>query len=102
MMKIAMISDFIRDEIDGAEEYAQTALEYKMLDKSLSDAAYTAAMQELGHVDMWHSQVARMIKEQTSTGKEVPAGMMDVYEWQHKKHIDAVTRIKLMLEQYKK
>lgn len=102
MKKIAMISDFIRDEIDGAEEYAQTALEYKALDKSLADAAYTAAMQELGHVDAWHAQVVRMIKEHQSTGKETPAGMMDVYEWEHKKQIDAVTRIKLMLEQYKK
>lgn len=102
MRKIAVISDFIRDEIDGAEEYAQLALEYKALDKALADAAYSAATQELGHVDMWHSQVTRMIKEQTAMGKEVPAGMMDVYEWEHKKQIDAVTRIKLMLEQYKK
>lgn len=102
MMKIAMISDFIRDEIDGAEEYAKTALEYKALDKPLADAAYTAAMQELNHVDMWHTQVARMIKEQTASGKEVPAGMMMVYEWEHKKQIDAVTRIKMMLDKYKK
>lgn len=102
MRKIAMISDFIRDEIEGAEEYAETALEYKALDKPLADAAYTAATQELAHVDMWHTQVVRMIKEHQATGKETPAGMMDVYEWQHKKQIDAVTRIKLMLEQYKK
>lgn len=102
MKKIAMISDFIEDEIEGAEEYAQAALEYKVLDKAMADAAYTAAMQELGHVDMWHTQVVRMIKEHQAAGKEVPAGMMDVYEWQHKKQIDAVTRIKMMLEQYKK
>lgn len=102
MIKIAIISDFIEDEIEGAEEYAQIALEYKALDKSMADAAYTAAMQELGHVDMWHTQITRMIKEQQASGKEVPAGMMDVYEWEHKKQIDAVIRIKLMLEQYKK
>lgn len=102
MRKIAMISDFIEDEIEGAEEYAQAALEYKALDKAMADAAYAAAIQELGHVDMWHTQVTRMIKEQTATGKEVPSGMMEVYEWQHKKNIDAVTRVKLMLEQYKK
>lgn len=102
MRKIAMISDFIRDEIEGAEEYAETALEYKALDKAMADAAYTAAMQELAHVDMWHAQVVRMIKEHNAAGKETPDGMMDVYQWQHKKQIDAVTRIKLMLEQYKK
>lgn len=102
MMKIAMISDFIRDEIEGAEEYAQKALEYKALDKSLADAAYTAATQELGHVDMWHAQVVRMIKEEQAKGKETPAGMMMVYDWEHKKQIDGVTRIKMMLEQYKK
>lgn len=102
MRKIAIIFDFIRDEIEGAEEYAETALEYKALDKPMADAAYTAAMQELAHVDMWHAQVVRMIKEHNATGKETPAGMMDVYQWQHKKQIDAVTRVKLMLEQYKK
>lgn len=102
MRKIAMLSDFIRDEIEGAEEYAKIALEYKALDKALADAAYMAATQELGHVDMWHTQVARMIKEEQDKGKEVPAGMMDVYEWEHKKEIDAVTRVKLMLDQYKK
>lgn len=102
MKKIAMILEFIRDEIAGAEEYAQTALEYKVLDKAMADAAYTAATQELGHVDMWHTQVVRMIKEEQDKGKEAPAGMMMVYEWEHKKQIDAVTRIKMMLEQYKK
>lgn len=102
MRKIAMISDFIRDEIEASEEYAQTALEYKALDKPLADAAYTAAMQELGHVDMWHAQVVRMIKEEQAKGKETPAGMMMVYDWEHKKQIDGVTRIKMMLEQYKK
>ena len=102
MRKIAMISDFIREEIEGAEEYAKIALEYKLLDKLLADTAYNMAMQELSHVDLWHAQVARMIKEEQAKGKETPEGMMMVYEWEHKKQIEAVTRVKLMLDQYKK
>lgn len=102
MRKIAIIADKIRDEIKGAEEYAKLALEYKALDKAMADTAWTAASQELGHVDLWHTQVARMIKEQSATGKEVPAGMMEVYEFEHKKQIDDVMRVKMMLDQYRK
>ena len=41
-------------------------------------------------------------KEEQSKGKEPPAGMMKVYEFQHKREMDAVTRVKFMLDEYKR
>lgn len=102
MKKIADISEKIINTIREAEENALFAIEYKAIDRPLADAAWTISNQLLGHVDIWHAQEVRMIKDEQSKGKEPPAGMMKVYEFQHKREMDAVTRVKFMLDEYKK
>lgn len=102
MKKIAKIADKIMDTIREAEDNALFAIEYKALDRPLADAAWTIASQLLGHVDIWHAQEVRMIKDEQAKGKEPPAGMMMVYEFQHKREMDAVARVKIMLDEYKK
>lgn len=98
MKMIANIIEDIRGELDGAEEYAKKAAEYKEKDRSLSSTYSTAATQELSHVDAFHAQVVRVIQDYRSTGKEVPEGMQAVYDWEHEKMIDRVSRIKMLLE----
>ena len=57
-----------------------------------------AATQELSHVDAFHAQVVRVIQDYRATGKEVPEGMQAVYDREHEKMIDRVSRIKMLLE----
>ena len=50
-----------------------------------------------------HAQVVRIIKEwKAASGKETPESMQMVWDWEHGKIVDTVSRIKAMLEMYKK
>lgn len=102
MKKIAMIADDIRDELEGAEHYAKLATQYKLDDKALADTYAAMAMTELEHVDKLHTQVARVIKDYRATGAQPPAGMMEVWDFEHGRHIDSVAKIKMLLDMYRK
>lgn len=102
MKTIAIIADDIRDELEGAEHYAKLATQYKMTDKALADTYFAIASQELAHVESFHAQVARIIKDERAAGHEPPPGMMDVWNFEHERHIDSVAKIKMLLEQYRK
>ena len=54
--------------------------------------------QELSHVDVLHEQAVRLIQAQRSEGKEVPAGMQAVWDWEHSHMMDRVARIKVLLD----
>lgn len=102
MKQIKTIVKDIKEEVEGATHYAKLAMQYKDTDKALADAYYAMANQELGHVDALHAQAVRMIKAYQATGKEVPVAIQAVWDWEHENQVDAVTRVKMMLEQYKK
>lgn len=102
MKIIKVIVEQIEDEVEGAEEYAKLATQYKTEDKALADMYFDIANQELMHVDKLHSQVVKYIQQYKTTGKEIPASMQAVWDWEHEKIVDNVTRIKLMLDMYKK
>lgn len=102
MRKIAEIAEEIREELDGAEHYAKRATQYKMEDKPLADVYATLAAQELSHVDALHTQVERVIKDSRAAGNVPPAGMMDVWDYEHKRFIDGMAKIKILLEMYRK
>lgn len=102
MKMIAEIVESIREELDGAEHYAKKATQYKEQDYRLADMYATMANQELVHVDALHAQAVRMIQDYRSSGKEPPAGMQSVWEWEHEKMVSHVTKIKMLLEMYNK
>ena len=102
MKIIKQLVEEIREEIHGAEEYAKRATQYKEQDRQLADNYMRMAETELGHVDALHAQAVRLIKDQKSKGTEVPAGMQAVWDWEHEYMTDHVTRIKLMLDMYKR
>lgn len=98
MKMIAEIVEDIREELEGAEHYAKKATQYKGTDDRLSSMYATMAAQELSHVDTLHEQAVRLIQAQRSEGKEVPAGMQAVWDWEHSHLMDRVARIKVLLD----
>lgn len=102
MKKIAMIVEDIREELRGAEHYAKLATQYKHEDEDLADAYATMANQELSHVDALHTQVVRVIKKHRAEGNAPPAGMMEVWNFEHERMVDSVAKVKMLLEMYKK
>ena len=102
MKKIAEIVESIREELDGATGCAKMATQYKEQDKQLADVYASLASSKLENVDKLHNQAVKMIKEQKETGKEVPAGMQAVWDWEHERMIDHMARVKTMLDMYRK
>lgn len=102
MRKIAEIVEDIKEELEGAEHYAEKALQYKGTDKELSSVYSGLSTTELSHVDSLHTQAVKIINEVKATGKEVPAGMQAVWDWEHTQMLKRYTDIKALLETARK
>lgn len=102
MKKIKCIIENIREEVTGAENYAKMAVKYKIDDSALANTYSTIAAQELDHVNFLHAQVVRMIQAYKSEHGEPPEAMMTVWNWEHDDIVDKVSRVKVLLDMYKK
>lgn len=102
MKIIKHLVEDIQEELEGAEHYAKLATQYKEDDRTLADTYAKLANVELDHVNALHEQVVRIIKEWKATsGKETPAPMQAVWDWEHEKMVDTESRIKTMLSMYR-
>ena len=100
MKIIAQIVDFIDDELDGAEDYAECAIEYKSDHPKLAAKLHELAEAEMGHVKILHSEVVRLIEDYRSTNGEPPKEMLAVYNFEHKKQINRAAIIRQMIEEF--
>jgi rubrerythrin len=101
MIIIKDISAMIDDELDGAEEYVKHALEWKQKNPTLAKVFYDISMQEMTHVNMLHTEVAKLIEQHRKEKGEPPASMMAIYDYLHKKHIEEANEIKMYQAQYR-
>lgn len=102
MKTIAELVENIREELEGAEQYAKKATQYKEQDHRIADMYATLSSQELSHVDALHTQAVRLIQEQRASGREVPAGMQAVWDWEHEKMVSNTAKVKMLLDMYRK
>ena len=63
MKIIKKLSKQLIDEVEGSEEYAKDALEYKGIDPELSRMYAELSKVEYGHVQRLHDAVTRKIKQ---------------------------------------
>ena len=102
MKAIKEIVEYICEELEDAEEYAEKALYYKEAgDPKLAETLYTIAQQEVGHINMLHTQATRLISEFKAQGRQVPESMQAVWDWEHEKMIKWKAKITAMLGMYK-
>lgn len=101
MKIIEHLSDFIEEEIEGAEEYAKCAVKHKEENPTMANVFYTISLDELKHVNMLHDEVVKLIAQYRNENGEPPEGMKALYNYLHEKHIDYVTRVKTLQNQYK-
>lgn len=100
-MKIIMkLVALIDDELSGAKEYIKLAQHQKEEHPALSEAFADLAEAEMGHVAKLHDEVTRLIEEVRQRDGEPPAGMLAVYDYEHKKQIDKAAKIKHMISEY--
>lgn len=101
MKVIKNLVEDIQEELEGAEHYAKLATQYKDEDKVLADNYAKLAEIELGHVNSLHEQAVRIIKAYRASGNEPPEAMQAIWDWEHKRQIEWVSKIKTLLAMYK-
>ena len=101
MKIIKKLSKMIEDELEGAECYIKSALEYQEEYPELAKMFYTLSQEEMGHMEKLHKAVVVLIENYREEKGAPPAEMMAVYEYLHKKHIDQAMEIKAGQGMYK-
>lgn len=96
MRAIKQAIDKIKDEVKGANKYAQEYLELKMSGSPRAKAYYEMAQQELTHALTLHEFAVKDIEEIRKTYTP-PQGMLDMWEREHGKIINKVAWIKQIL-----
>lgn len=102
MKKIAMLVSEIKEELEGAEHYAKQALKNKEYDRDLASTYDKLSEIEKSHANMLHDQVVRIIRDYRASGNEPPAGMMEIWEFEHEKLISDMARVQVMIDAYRR
>lgn len=91
----------IYDELEDAEKYAKASVRVKTAQPELASVYYRLANEEMGHMETLYKQAAEMIEAVKRTGREVPASMQAVWDWEHEKMMNETADVKRLLEMYK-
>ena len=102
MKIIKKLSEMIEEELEDAEKYARKALECKVERNDLAQVFHELSTQELRHVDMLHGEVVKLIEAHRREKGEPPPVMLGIYEYVHGRMIDHATRVRVMLESFRK
>lgn len=102
MKIIKALEELIEEEIDDVKKYAKLAVEYKENHPALAQVFFNLSTQEDGHQAALHTEVVKIIEEYRRKNGEPPAAMMAVYEYVHKKHIDALAKARVYQDLYKR
>lgn len=94
MTKLKTVVKNIKEELHDAEKYAKLAMDKD----ELTATHIELARQELRHADMLHEGAVRMIQAYKASGKEVPATMQAIWDWEHEQMMDCRKEILLMLD----
>lgn len=102
MKIIKTLEELIEEEIDDVKKYAKLAVEYKENHPALAQVFFNLSTQEDGHQAALHTEVVKIIEDYRRKNGEPPAAMMAVYEYVHKKHIDALAKARVYQDLYKR
>lgn len=101
MKIIKKVSEYIEEEIGDARKYVTKALECKEEHPDASKLFYTLSTEELDHAMRLHKLVVNLIESYRSVNGEPPKEMMFVYDYLHKRQIDATAEVKNLQAMYK-
>ena len=101
MRIIEKLEDLIEEEIHDVKKYAALAAELKKEHPALAQVLYNISVQEEGHQAALHAEVVKIIEQHRKTNGEPPAMMMAVYDYVHKKHVEAMAEARRYQDLYK-
>lgn len=94
MKIIETLSDKIAEEIHDAKTYALLALEHREDYPDLARTLSEISAEELGHMSRLHDAAAAIIEKYRQEKGEPPAAMLAVYDYLHKRNIQAAAEAK--------
>ena len=98
MTKIKKYVAHIDDELAGAKEYAERALEYKAAGDQERYARYKAmANDELTHAAIVHDFAVQDIEKLKSVYPDIPSKMTEAWDASHRDFVERTVWIKQML-----
>ena len=101
MKIIKCLSELIEGELLDADKYIELAMRWKHDEPDTADLFYELSVEEMGHMEKLHEEVAELIEEYRKEHGEPPKDMMVLYEYLHEKHIGTATQIKVKQGMYK-
>ena len=97
MNKIKKYVKQIEDELDGAKNYMEKALEYKASGNSDRYNGFKdMSIAELGHATRLHQYAVQDIDALKAVYPEIPSGMMKKWEDAHVNYVEKAAWIKQM------
>ena len=101
MKLIECLSDMVEEEIADAKKYVKKALELKDEKRGLADALYNLSNEEMRHMGILHGEVVKLIEDYRKVSGDPPVEMLAVYDYLHKKQIEAAGEVKSLQSLYK-
>ena len=101
MQIIKCLSELIEEELSDAAKYIDLAMKWRNEEPDTADLFHELSVEEMGHVDKLHDEVAELIEEYRKEHGEPPKEMMVLYNYLHEKHIATATQIRVKQGMYK-
>ena len=97
MNKIKRYVEHIDDELNGAKEYIEKALEYKVIGDTVRYNKYKEmSAQELGHAGNLHEFAVQDIENLKRVYPDIPQDMLDKWEHSHNTFVEKAAWIRQM------
>ena len=101
MKIIKCLSELIEEELSDSNRYIDLAMKWKSEEPDTADLFYELSVEEMGHMEKLHEEVAELIEEYRKEHGEPPKEMMVLYDYLHEQHIKTATQIKVKQGMYK-
>ena len=101
MKIIENLSEFIEEEIEGAETYIKKALKHQTEHPTLAKTLYDISLDEMKHADLLHGEVVKVIETYRKEHGEPPASMKAVYDFLHEKQIEKANKVRMYQNQFR-
>lgn len=98
MKEIKEVVKRIRCELKAAEWYASEAMKDEAMYPVLAQHYHRMAVDNMQRVEDLHSAVAEMIDEVKRSGRQIPQGMLDVWEFEHEMLVEQAADVHAMID----
>ena len=95
MKIIKCLAEKIEEELHDADSYIDLAMTWKSEEPETADLFHALSLEEMGHVEKLHKEVADLINDYKQTDGEPPKEMLALYNYLHEKHVAEAMSIKV-------